>query len=114
MSQIVAEFVELALPSLERLVVVLERARSAPQEVRSGLLASIERAERTALPAMQAIAGIQDMFLGDIERQAPEAPAAEPGARRASSGASGSAKTPRPVTRGVGSGKTRRLSVKGG
>src|SRR6187401_2736336 len=54
MSQIVAGFVDLALPSLERLVVVLEQARAAPKEVRTGLVATFERAERDLLPTLMA------------------------------------------------------------
>ena len=46
MSQIVAGFVDLALPSLERVVVLLERAQAAPAEVRKGLEGAIARAER--------------------------------------------------------------------
>lgn len=45
MSQIVAGFVDLALPSLERVVVLMEKAQAAPGEVRKGLAGAIARAE---------------------------------------------------------------------
>jgi hypothetical protein len=45
MSSIVSEYVNLALPSLERLVVVLEQASTAPKQAHAGLAAALERAE---------------------------------------------------------------------
>ena len=86
MSQIVAGFVDLAVPSLERLVVVLERARAAPQEVRAGLAAALERADRQLMPAL--VNGIDqaDLFLADALQAtapppAPGAPAPAAGVR---------------------------------
>ena len=98
MSQIVSGFVGLAIPSLERVVVALERARAAPEEVRSGLLAALEKADREMMPLLEATSGQADMFLADFERAAEG-----PGKRkRAAEGES----TPVPVTRGSGPGKT--------
>ena len=65
MSQIVAGFVDLAVPSLERVVVVLERAKSAPKEARDGLAAAIDRAERQLLPALVNSQDQVDLFLAD-------------------------------------------------
>jgi len=109
MSQIVAGFVEIALPSLERLVVVLERAKAAPKEVHSGLAAALERADRVLMPQLLASIDQADLFLADMHLAtlaapgpgAPAAPAPD-GARRQVLGGS----TPVPVTRGSGGGKT--------
>ena len=112
MSQIVAGFVDLAVPSLERVVVVLERARSAPEEVRAGLRASIDRAERDLLPAMFDTLGQHDMFMTEIEGHVASAPSSAAGgpAQRvpAAPKAPKRASTPVPVTRGSGGGKTLR------
>ena len=99
MSEIVAEIVGVAVPSLERVVVVLERARAAPQEVRAGLAAAIDRAERQFLPAVRNALDHQDLFFADME-----------GATRAPKRRS----TPGPVTRGSGTGKTRKKPTRRG
>lgn len=65
MSSLIGQLVDLAVPSMERLVVVLENAKNAPQEVKSGLLAAIERAERQLLPAAQTMIDQADLFLAD-------------------------------------------------
>lgn len=108
MSAIVTQFVDMALPSLERVVVVLERARAAPQEARAGLAAAVERAERELMPALQAALDQGDMFLAEVS-----AAAAPPASARASGHPQGGAPaavparrgggTPVPVTRGSGS-----------
>lgn len=110
MSSIVAQYVELAVPSLERVVVVLEQARAAPAEARAGLTAAIERAERDLMPAIQAAMRQGDLFLGDVAKaSAPAGDAqAEPGRRQAEGEPkparrrSGRGSTPVPVTRGSG------------
>jgi hypothetical protein len=111
MSQIVAGFVDLAVPSLERVLVVLERARDAPKEVRAGLAASFERAERDVMPGLMASLDQAEMFLQDVERESgPAARTAQRGVQPAPKGGKRGA-DPRPVTRGSGGGKTRRTGA---
>ena len=105
MSQIVANFVAAAVPSLERLVVVMERASTASEEVRSGLVAAVDRAERQLMPQLLKSLDQADMFLAQAEQATAPRPALD-----ASSGR-GRARlpakpTPVPVTRGSGGGKT--------
>jgi hypothetical protein len=101
MSQIVAEFVEISLPALERMVVVLERARTAPAEVRAGLLAAVERAEREVIPDMLKALGQGEMFMGDLAYQAGAAAGDERSSPRRARPAR-KPSTPVPVTRGSG------------
>ena len=89
MSQIVSGFVEMAIPSLERVVAIMERAKAAPEEFRAGLRASIDRADRTLVPALEQAIGQADMFLAGAVASAASA---------VSEGGS----TPVPVTRGSG------------
>lgn len=114
MSQIVSGFVELAIPSLERVVLVLERAKAAPQEVRAGLVAALDRADRVLMPALQAGLDQTDLFLSDLALQsgaaAPSMAAVRPSRGRGTAkpaGVSGkgseAVSTPVPVTRGSGS-----------
>lgn len=104
MSSLVAQFVDVSLPSLERLVVVLERAKAAPEEARAGLAAAVERAERTLLPALMQAQDMGDLFLSDIEhgstRKATPAPAQR--VRAAAPAPAPRRKDPRLVTRGSG------------
>lgn len=67
MASVVTGLVDAALPSLVRLAVVMERAASAPQEVRAGLVAAVERAERDVLPGLMASLDQSDLFLADLE-----------------------------------------------
>jgi hypothetical protein len=110
MSQIVAQFVDLALPSLERLVVVLERARSAAKETHVGLSAALERAERDLMPAIEGALKQGDMFFRDLEAVAGSGPspdAQQPrSAQNAAAAVAAKPSTPVPVTRGSGGGKT--------
>lgn len=84
MSALIGQLVELAVPSMERLVVVLENAKTAPEEAKKGLQAAIERAERQLLPAAQTMIDQADLFLADacvaVGVPAPGAPAPAPGA----------------------------------
>lgn len=104
MSALVAQFIEVSIPSLERLVVVLERAVSAPQEARDGLLAAVQRAERTLLPALISAQDMGDLFITDLEAASVKAPQPAHAQRgRAASTSPVPARTdPRPVTRGSG------------
>lgn len=112
MSQIVAGFVDLAVPSLERVVAVLERAKAAPAEARAGLAAAIERAERDVIPDLQAAVGQWDMFLSEAAAggTAADAERPPPGRQKAAEARS----TPVPVTRGSGGPRKVRKGVQGG
>lgn len=112
MSEIVCGFVDLALPSLERVVVLMQRAKEAPESVKAGVASAIERAESVMLPQLQLVLAQNDLFIGDIERAVGPAPAAH--ASRAQRAA---AQTPGLVTRGSGSpkrAKSTRVSPKAG
>lgn len=101
MASIVSEIFGTALPSLERVVVILERAASASKEVRDGVAASVERAERDLMPMLLEALGQGDMFLADLEQKTV-------GEGEANAGLPASVPTsrqrgvfnPRPVTRG--------------
>ena len=106
MSSLVAQFIEVALPSMERLVVVLERAATAPKEARDGLIAAVERAERTLLPALVSAQDQNDLFLIAAERSmqpsVPAVPAVHAQRARRAAAAPAGAPDPRLVTRGSG------------
>jgi hypothetical protein len=138
MSQIVSQFVDLALPSLERLVLVLERARSATKETHVGLAAALERAERDLIPALESTLKQRDMFFSVLEAlplDGPPTDAQQPAAARPAGGlvsiptsstaqgqvlaavppaASVSPSTPVPVTRGSGTPECYKLPAKRG
>ena len=113
MSALVAQFVDVSVPSLERMVVVLERAKSAPQEARAGLLAAVERAERTLLPALMQAQDMGDLFIADLDhgsmRGATPAPAQRE--RAAAPASAPKVEDPRLVTRGSGSPRKGRKGV---
>ena len=130
MSTLITQLLDVALPSLERVVVVLERAAAAPQEARAGLAAALDRAEREALPALMKAIDQRDLFLADLDaasgsgdplrRDLLNASAAAAAGVRAQPGrqlAAGAKKakkgpkavsTPVPVTRGSGGYKSGR------
>lgn len=112
MSAIVTGLVELAVPSFERVVVVLERAATASEEVKEGMRSALARADRDLLPQLLEAAGQGDMFLAALGGEPAEpgaepaqAPAPEPARKRARKAAAAGAEegsTPVPVTRGSG------------
>lgn len=93
MSSIIAGFVDLVVPSLERVVVALERARDAPEEVRAGLLAAVDRAERELVPRLQDAMSAGEAFQSDVER-AVGGGTARDAQRRASARRTRRARTP--------------------
>jgi len=116
MSALVAQFIDVSVPSLERLVVVLERAKAAPKEAHAGLLAAVERAERTLMPALQQASDMGDLFIADVERGATSRQPT-PHAQRVRSPASKAfpkPKDPRLVTRGSGGPQKGRKGVSRG
>jgi hypothetical protein len=98
MASHVSALIDAALPPMERMVVVLERANAAPEEVRAGLVAAVERAERDLMPRIEAALDQGDMFLASVE--AATRPGKAPRAQRGVPGRGAGASNPRPVTRG--------------
>lgn len=70
MASIVTELLEAAIPSMERVVAIVERASTASQEVRDGVVAAVERAERELMPALVAAVGQSDLFLAELQEKA--------------------------------------------
>lgn len=114
MSSVVTDFLGVAVPTLERLVVVLEQANAMPKQARDGIRASVAKAESEMLPALMAAVGQSDMFLGEMARlTSPEGGAA--GAPEARTGRRPEGSTPVPVTRGSGPVRpAKKVQVKGG
>jgi hypothetical protein len=109
MSAIVAEFLDVALPPMERLVVVLEQAAAMPEATRQSVRASIGRAEAKLLPALAG--GLAQMdFMIDATAQEFERAAKEPERRSRDGDGAKRSRTPRPVTRGSG---PRKVAIKG-
>lgn len=109
MSSLVTEFLDVAVPPMERMVVVLEQAAAMPHQTREELRASVERAEAKLLPALVAAAEQTDLFLAEAAK-AVRSGRAQP-AQRAARGAPKGEVTPVAVTRGSGS---RKRTQKGG
>jgi hypothetical protein len=63
MSAIVVDMLDTALPMLERVVSMMQAAADAPQQVREGMVASFERAERDLLPQLNGMMGQLEMLL---------------------------------------------------
>lgn len=108
MSQIVTGFLDVAVPPMERMVLLMEQANAAPEEARAGLAASLARAEARVLPGLVKAVDQVDMFVaGEIaaieQRSLPRS-----GGRAAQEAPKRGVKrsvTPVPVTRGSGPGK---------
>lgn len=101
MSEIVCGFVDLAVPSLERVVVLMQRAKDAPQEVKAGVSAAIDRAESVMLPQLQSLLAQNDLFIEDVG-QALKRPAGPVTRAKRAAPVPVDAQTPGPVTRGSG------------
>ena len=99
MSRVVTQFLDVAVPPMERMVVVLEQAKAMPKETADAVRASILRAEAKLLPSVMAnFVEQNDMFLAEFAKPtAPAALAPEGRARPARV-----ALTPVAVTRGSG------------
>lgn len=112
MSTLVTGFLDVAVPPMERMVVIMEQANSASEETKKEIRTSLLAAEARILPALSSAIEQSDLFLSDVARHSG-APAggggADPGGR------SGGVSTPVPVTRGLGRGKqTESMPTKGG
>lgn len=110
MSAIVTGLVDLAVPSFERVVVMMERAASASEEVKAGMRAALDRADKDVLPHMVAAVGQGDMFLAGLAADfeaaqaapGPAVPAQAPSERPRRRKVPAEGSTPVPVTRGSG------------
>jgi hypothetical protein len=100
MSAIVTDFLDVAVPPMERMVVVLEQANSLPAKTKEGLRGSILRAEAKLLPAVAALADQNDLFLAEVLRDVEAAGEGAPQAHRRRTAKALTA--PVPVTRGSG------------
>ena len=110
MSSIVTGFLDVAVPALERMVVVMEAAKAAPEQTMQEVSDMVARAEARVLPAVAALADQADLFLAQEAALHRSRQAGAEGARQAVSGGS----TPVPVTRGSGTAKGRKSGVKHG
>jgi hypothetical protein len=108
MSSLVTNFLDVAIGPMERMVVVLEQAKHAPEKARAGLADAVARAEHKLLPALNDALAQQDIFLSEA------AEAMKPATARAAVPRSGTAierrpagrvSTPVPLTGGSGRGK---------
>lgn len=97
MSHLVSDLLEAVAEPLERVCVLLESAKKAPQEVKDGLRAAAEHSERTVFPLVSRALDQLDMFLGVAESSVSAA-----SGRPADAGSASAARRadPRPVTRG--------------
>lgn len=103
MSALVTDFLDLAVPPMERMVVVLEQAAGMSSKTKEGMQAAILRAEANLLPALVAASEQGDIFITDLANQLrpPPSRSAQRGARGASGVVSGLS-TPVPLTGGSG------------
>jgi hypothetical protein len=100
-SQVLRELLEAAEPALRRAVILMEKASSASESVRSGLAQAMLEAQLDVEEAVEiATATAQQLDLMDSKVRAIRASAA--GARGATVRAPGGGSTPVPVTRGSG------------
>lgn len=111
MSSSVTGLLDVALPALERMVVVMEAAKAAPEQTMQEVGDMVARAEARVLPAIAALVDQSDLFLAqELERHRGRA--AGGAAARIAAPVGGS--TPVPVTRGSGRQKGRKSGVKHG
>lgn len=103
MSALVTDFLDVAVPPMERMVVILEQAKAAPVETKERLRASLLKAEAELLPAVTALAGQNDLFLADMVAASKAAGAGDAQRRTERTVLGGS--TPVPVNTGVRSGE---------
>lgn len=70
MSAVVTDFLDVALPAMERMVVVLEQAKSANDEAKAAVRGSLDRAEAALLPTVtEAMANLNlDLFITGVAR----------------------------------------------
>lgn len=93
MSAFVAEMLDSALPTLERMAATFQAIKGAQETERGKFLASLDRAQAALEPAVMEAVGQFDLFLATVETAVADGghPAGE---------APTAAANPRPVTRG--------------
>ena len=111
MSALVTGFLDVAIPPMERMVVILEKAKGMPERTKEEVRASLLRAEAKLLPAIAAATEQNDLFLAEVLEAANAAGAGRSAAR---TGRVRSALPPVPVTRGVGQTKKGQKGGKSG
>ena len=102
MSAFVAEMLDSALPTLERMAATFQAIKNAQTAERGKFLASMDRAQEALEPAVMEAVGQFDLFLGKIEAAVgvqTDATAGAPAARRRAPRSPGTG-DPRLVTRG--------------
>jgi len=99
MSAIVSGFLDVALPPMERMVVLLEQAAAMPHATREEIRASVLRAEARVLPEVASLARQVDFL---VDESVAAGSVAEVERRRRATGAKRRQPTPVPVTRGSG------------
>ena len=102
MSAAVTDFLELGVPSMERLVLLLERARQVPEEQREGVRKALESAEAAMAPSVAAALAQGDLFFAASEAAMSAAGGASREPRSGERVAPEVELTPVPVTRGSG------------
>jgi predicted DNA-binding protein len=116
-SSLVRGLLEHTAPALERMLQLVIAAKAAKGQISSGVSNTLDRVVDDLHDALAVADARASRALGDLVSQAQEVKGRRrsPGATRAAGPAGGASvsSTPRPVTRGVGSGKTRRSIVKG-
>lgn len=97
MSSIVVDMLDTMVPVLERVVVTLQAAIDAPQQVREGMKSTFQKAEKELLPQLTSMMGQLDMLLqpavvpalagasaGAVAVESPRPPATNRGVRNTS------------------------------
>ena len=100
MSAVVADFLDVAIPQMDRMVTILEQAKAIPQQTKDELRESLERGEARVLSALDDATAHSLLLMARMENatQAAGAGGASPRTKRATAGGS----TPVPLTGGSG------------
>lgn len=112
MSEIVTGFLAVCVPSMERMVVVMEQANRAPEQAKAGLAAAIAKVEESILPAMALQLDQGDMFLSEVVNAAVTA-SGRAATTKETVPARSPPSTPGPVTRGSGTPRSYKLPANG-
>ena len=123
-AQVLRELLEAAEPALQRAVLLMEAAVKAPGQVMSGLASSLDRAQAVVEAELSSSLAQIDAASRDLVDQAEEVRGRRPArgatppllegapkGRRKGQRGSPAVSTPVPVTRGSGSGKTRKRGM---
>lgn len=115
-SSLVRNILDQTAPALSRMLELVRAAKAAQGQIGAGMAGAMERVVDDLSDALAVAESRFDRVTSDLVDQAEQVKgrrrAAEPGVARRGGRAAPSS-TPRPVTRGVGSGKTRTQGVKG-